>query len=98
MNISEWIIDELGSHDQDGFDELLEGYAGRGPGSGARALGRLIAEAKVCRRKRKAVPAGPVRTVGRLDIRRRALRSAIAEGDIFISRKQERRDTATWWW
>ena len=93
MNISEWIIDELGSHDKKmDFDELLESLApDEDPAAAREALGQLIAEGKVLRTKK-----------GKLFLPAAGLLYAVAgrqeggfaflpdaEGDIYISEENK---------
>lgn len=91
MDIGEWIIDELGSHDKKmELDELLHCLGpDESPAVVREALGRLIAEGKVLRSKKGKLFLPGHRFglfTGRLDVKRSGFAFLPdAEGDIFIS-------------
>jgi ribonuclease R len=95
LNISEWIIDELGSHDKKmDFDELLESLApDEDPAAAREALGQLIAEGKVLRTKKGKLFLPGSRFglyAGRLDVKKAGFAFLPdAEGDIYISEENK---------
>lgn len=90
MDLGEWIINELGSHDKKmDFDELLRSLGPEeNPAEVREALGQLIAQGKVLRSKKGKLflPGRFGLFTGRLDVKRSGFAFLLDnEGDIFIS-------------